>query len=62
MTICAVDTEEYCFQVSTNGTQVSTQVPLHPNYKYNCSVSAYTAAGQGPYSDSILFRMPEDGK
>ena len=58
VTVCTMDTEEPCFQVFTNGTQVSTEVHLHPDYKYSCNVSAYTAVGQGPYSDSITFRMP----
>ena len=33
---------------------------LHPYYKYECSVTAYTIAF-GPYSDVIILQLDEEG-
>lgn len=35
-------------------------IPVHPDYVYSCSVSAFTVAS-GPFSDVVTIRAPQDG-
>ena len=42
-------------------TTSSTVQGLHPNYIYECSISAVTTA-EGPYSSLFVIQMPEDGR
>lgn len=35
---------------------------LHPYYHYHYAVTAFTSAGNGPYSLTFMKRMPQDGK
>jgi len=50
-------TREYAFLSYATGFSVP---GLHPNYIYECSISAVTVA-EGPYSTSIVIQTPEDG-
>ena len=34
---------------------------LHPFYHYGVSMSSNTSAGEGPFSDPVLTRLPQDG-
>ena len=36
-------------------------IPVHPDYVYSCSVSAFTVAS-GPFSDVVTLQAPQDGK
>ena len=35
---------------------------LHPHYYYNYTLTAFTSAGNGPYSPTDYVQMPQDGK
>jgi hypothetical protein len=35
---------------------------LHPDYHYSVSISSNTSAGEGPLSDLMETRLPEDGR
>ena len=35
---------------------------LHPYYQYLYSVRTFTAVGNGPYSPTTSFQMPQDGQ
>ena len=51
----------YMYHRSSSHTEILI-TGLHPYYDYNCSVSAETSAGQGPYSVPLTIRTHEDGK
>lgn len=51
----------YMYHRSSSHTEILI-TGLHPYYDYNCSVSAETSAGQGPYSVPFTIRTHEDGE
>lgn len=49
-------------RVERNGQQtVLTVSSLHPYYHYGVSISSNTSVGEGPYSDPVMTRLPQDG-
>ncbi len=38
----------------------SIAIPVHPDYAYRCSVSAFTVAS-GPFSQAVTIRTPQAG-
>ena len=38
----------------------SIAIPVHPDYVYSCSVSAFTVAS-GPFSQVVTVQTPQDG-
>lgn len=41
-------------------TQTSITIPVHPDYTYSCSISAFTVAA-GPFSRVVTIKTPQDG-
>ena len=57
--VCQIEPEGQCEDHRAAGT-TTLELSLHPHYRYNWTVAAYTVA-KGPYSQST-FQMPEDSK
>ena len=46
----------------TSDSVTSLTIPLlHPHYHYQYAVTAFTSAGNGPYSLTYVKQMPQDG-
>lgn len=59
--IFEIDTNSYFSFNRTNHTEFLLQ-QLHPYYRYECSIGAFTAVGRGPLSSPVLVQTDEDGK